>query len=30
MFSDVEEFISLHITGTKAINLVGTFEIMLW
>ena len=30
MFLDVEGFISLHITGTKAINLVGTFEIILW
>ena len=30
MFLDVEESISLHITGTKAINLVGTFEIILW
>ena len=30
MFLHVEGFISLHITETKAVNLVGTFEIMLW
>ena len=29
MFLNVQGFISLHITGEKAVNLVRTFEIML-
>ena len=29
MFLNAEGFISFHTTGAKAINLDGTFEIML-
>ena len=29
MFLELEGSISIHITGAKTINLVGTFEIIL-